>query len=647
MGQHAKHHILHIRRDLIGKEGVPQGAALLPQPGKAPDDQHRRRAEGQRRPQEGQRVQRLRRRSRHSAAKVAGRRLTAATVRRNSRSSSRTLGRPPPASWGDRRPSLKLARSGSIGRLHLWPQFNTPGSKHRRTSPARAAQARCGFRRWKGVSIDRRPPHPACAEAADLSPVGEVEGTRGQSRGGRWVQPVVLLALLGTRPGERGGPRPARGDRQRRSEPGLAAGRARRGLDRDQDRAEEPGGAGHHHHRHPRPDRGLGLPLGGRGAEPPARVLPGRRPQLRQPGGAGHLGRAPRGQQHRQGADRRPLGGLSLDGRQLAGARAGPAVGDRADRDRARPRLGPVRGGRLPGGHQHQDPHRREPERGRRLAERRAGGPGAGHRRRRVGRAASGATSTCCWRPGGRSQDLSGLRLPDSSPAPSLPEHKRGAREAQGLDQDSTAALLPADLPAAGRTASWACSATTRPCAGGRSSGRWSSWPTAYNDGILSENRSRSRRRGPACSGTRPSERSCGCRCGGRRSGAAPAATAAWRWAASSTTCARSFGFRGGDLDAQVEWTPALADGPPAAGGRRQRLLRRRAVALAHRDRQAGHRGRAAGRRHRQHLGPPGAQDLPQRRRPTCRASGARPGRPARPDRRPALRPAQRLRRPD
>jgi hypothetical protein len=36
-------------------------------------------------------------------------------------------------------------------------------------------------------------------------------------------------------------------------------------------------------------------------------------------------------QQHRQGADRRAVGGVSFHRRQLAGARAGPAVGDRAE----------------------------------------------------------------------------------------------------------------------------------------------------------------------------------------------------------------------------------------------------------------------------------------------------------------------------
>ena len=133
---------------------------------------------------------------------------------------------------------------------------------------------------------------------------------------------------------------------------------------------------GHHHHRHPRADRGVGLPVGGRGAEPPARLLRGRRPHLAQPGGAGHLRRALRRQQHRQGADRRPLGGLPLHRRQLAGAGADPAVGGRADRDRPRPRLGAVRRRRLPGGDQHPDPQRQEPER-RPPPGWRAGGPGS------------------------------------------------------------------------------------------------------------------------------------------------------------------------------------------------------------------------------------------------------------------------------
>ncbi len=39
------------------------------------------------------------------------------------------------------------------------------------------------------------------------------------------------------------------------------------------------------------------------------------------------------------------------------------------------------------------------------------------------------------------SQDLSGLTLPDSSPAPSLPASRAGSREAEGLDQTSTSAL--------------------------------------------------------------------------------------------------------------------------------------------------------------------------------------------------------------
>jgi outer membrane receptor for ferrienterochelin and colicins len=48
-------------------------------------------------------------------------------------------------------------------------------------------------------------------------------------------------------------------------------------------------------------------------------------------------------------------------------------------------------------------------------------------------------------------QDLSGLTLPATSPAPSIPEYNQGATQARGLDQRSTSALAKVDLrPAEG-----------------------------------------------------------------------------------------------------------------------------------------------------------------------------------------------------
>ena len=43
-------------------------------------------------------------------------------------------------------------------------------------------------------------------------------------------------------------------------------------------------------------------------------------------------------------------------------------------------------------------------------------------------------------------QDLSGLQLPDSSPAPNIPRYNRGARTAAGLDQTATSAIATLNL---------------------------------------------------------------------------------------------------------------------------------------------------------------------------------------------------------
>ena len=90
----------------------------------------------------------------------------------------------------------------------------------------------------------------------------------------------------------------------------------------------------------------------------------------------------------------------------------------------------------------------------------------------------------------------------------------------------------------------------------------------------------------------------------------------------------RQFGFRGGDLDGQVEWTPALGRARlGAAGGGRQRLPRRRAAPLARRHLQAGHRAAAPARARSSTPSPStrGAR-ASSTRAPTCRACG-RPSR--------------------
>jgi iron complex outermembrane receptor protein len=154
------------------------------------------------------------------------------------------------------------------------------------------------------------------------------------------------------------------------------------------------------------------------------------------------------------------------------------------------------------------------------------------------------------------SQDLSGLALPASSPAPSVPSYNRGATEARGLDQRSLSAL--------GRVTYRPRQGTELGLFGYYSSiRRGAEFGALYqlangqdSQGAPSENRiSLSQLRGGLFwdqalrEGLRLSVRGSGFRGG-------PGDDDRLEVGSEFYYVKRQFGFRGGDLDAQVEWTP-------------------------------------------------------------------------------------------
>ncbi len=155
-------------------------------------------------------------------------------------------------------------------------------------------------------------------------------------------------------------------------------------------------------------------------------------------------------------------------------------------------------------------------------------------------------------------QDLSGLRLPDSSPEPSLPEHRRGAREAQGLDQTSTAALFRL---------------TYRPDQGGelglfgyysamrRGAEFGSLFQLAHgvNDGILSENRVAQSQLRTGLFWTQASGATLRLSLRATAFRGGPGPDSRLEVGSEFYYVRRTYGFRGGDLDAQLEWTPRRA----------------------------------------------------------------------------------------
>jgi outer membrane receptor for ferrienterochelin and colicins len=158
------------------------------------------------------------------------------------------------------------------------------------------------------------------------------------------------------------------------------------------------------------------------------------------------------------------------------------------------------------------------------------------------------------------SQDLSGLRLPDSSPAPSVPEHKGDTREAQGLHQQSTAALLRLTYqPHPGRELGLFgyYSAMVR----GSEFGSLVQLANGFNAGILSENRlSQSQARaGLFWNETLGAQTRLSLQMSGFLG--APGRDSRLEVGSEFYYVRQEFGFRGGDVDAQLEWTPAAAAG--------------------------------------------------------------------------------------
>jgi outer membrane receptor for ferrienterochelin and colicins len=158
------------------------------------------------------------------------------------------------------------------------------------------------------------------------------------------------------------------------------------------------------------------------------------------------------------------------------------------------------------------------------------------------------------------SQDLSGLELPASSPAPSLPEHRREARHAQGLDQDSTSALLRLTYhPRAGtELGGFAYYSSMRR---GVEFGSLFQLANGSNAGILSENRvdQSQLRAGLFLHQTFAPSLRLSVQGSGFRG--APGRASRLEVGSEFYYVRRDFGFLGADLDAQLEWTPAWAAG--------------------------------------------------------------------------------------
>jgi iron complex outermembrane receptor protein len=154
-------------------------------------------------------------------------------------------------------------------------------------------------------------------------------------------------------------------------------------------------------------------------------------------------------------------------------------------------------------------------------------------------------------------QDLSGLLLPASSPAPSIPAYNQGSKEAHGLDQESTAALARVTYRRAGTElgAFGYFSSMQR----GAEFGSLFQLANGRNDqNTFSENRvSLSQLRGGLFldqalgSDVRLSVK-------GSVFRGAPGGNNRLEVGSEYYYVRRQFGFRGGDLDAQAEWTPAF-----------------------------------------------------------------------------------------
>jgi outer membrane cobalamin receptor len=153
-------------------------------------------------------------------------------------------------------------------------------------------------------------------------------------------------------------------------------------------------------------------------------------------------------------------------------------------------------------------------------------------------------------------QDLSGVSLPDSSPAPSVPGYNYGARQAHGLDQVSTSALARITYrPAAGTELGLFgyYAAIER----GAEFGSLYQLANGVDHGVFSENRvSLAQLRAgliwDQALGARLRLSLHGSVFRGR-----PGDDNRLEVGSEFYYVRRKFGFRGGDLDAQLEWTPA------------------------------------------------------------------------------------------
>ena len=244
------------------------------------------------------------------------------------------------------------------------------------------------------------------------------------------------------------------------------------------------------------------------------------------------------------------------------GARAHPAAGRGAGGDHPGAGLGPVRCRRFLGVVNIQTRPGQRASTGRPPPWARPGaGPAA--RRRRVPGARHGKVDLMVAFRRHRA-DLSGLQLPRTSPAPSIPTYNLGAPRPRGLDQLSSTAIAKLMFSPPGRPEVGPFAYFSSMERGGPSSGPSTSSPTATTRAghLLRKPRLAVAAAVRAATGkhARPA---CACRLRGSYFRGAPATATAWRWAATSITSGGSR-FRGRRVDTHLVWTPAAA----AAGGR-------------------------------------------------------------------------------
>jgi len=156
-------------------------------------------------------------------------------------------------------------------------------------------------------------------------------------------------------------------------------------------------------------------------------------------------------------------------------------------------------------------------------------------------------------------EDLSGLELPASSPAPAVPEYNAGARTARGLDQESSTALARVTYhPSASRElALFAYYSTMRR---GAEFGSLFQLAHGTNEaGVFSENRVSEYQLRLGVSGEQDLASTLRLSVRGSLFRGGPGDDNRLEVGSESYYVRRQFGFRGGDVDGQVEWTPHKA----------------------------------------------------------------------------------------